>query len=437
MEKVQKLAAAMPQLGSGEVNLALLTISSLIILLGLFSKFKQRVFLSDPIVALLVGFGLGPSILGWIKLSDWGEPEVILEQGARLTLAIQLMGVALRLPRGYPFQQWRSLGLLLGIVMPLMWLSSSLFIYLILGLPFWVAMLVGAIVTPTDPVVSTFIVTGKVAQQNIPSRIRSIISAESGANDGLAYPFVFLPLLILTRSPQDALLHWVTKTLLWEVGAAVALGTLLGYGAGKLLMWAEANQTTENRSFFSFTVAFSVLVLGAVKLLGSDGVLAVFVAGVVLNQVVGGQNRINQEYDVQEAIELLFTLYIFLLLGLALPWREWLALGWNGLLLVVAILLLRRLPALLLLRRFINPLQSPQDALFMGWFGPIGVAALFYAIVSMRQTGVETAWVVTSLLICASVLAHGLSAVPLSKLYGRYCQARNAKSKSYSTGLNG
>lgn len=435
MEEVQ-LAAMMPKLGSSEINLALLTLSGLIIVLGLFSKFKERVFLSDPLVALLVGVVLGPSILGWIKLSDWGEQEIILEQGARLTLAIQLMGVALRLPKGYPFKHWRSLSFLLGLVMPLMWLSSSLLIYLILGLPFWVAMLIKAVITPTDPVVSTFIVTGKIAQQNLPSRIRDIISAESGANDGLAYPFVFLPLLILTRSPEDAFLHWVTKTLLWEVGAAVVLGALLGYGAGRLLLWAEANQTTENRSFFSFTVAFSVLVLGAVKLLGSDGILAVFVAGVVLNQIVGGHNRIEQEYDVQEAIELLFTLYIFLLLGLALPWQEWLALGWNGLVLVVAILLLRRLPALLLLRHFINPIQNTQDALIVGWFGPIGVAALFYAIVSMRHTGVETVWVIGSLLICASVLAHGLTAIPLSKLYGRYFQTRKAKSESYATKLN-
>ena len=106
-----------------------------------------------------------------------------------------------------------------------------------------------------------------------------------------------------------------------------------------------------------------------------------------------------------------------MLLGLALPWDKWLGLGWGGLLLVVAVLLLRRLPALLLLRRFLPQLRGIQDALFVGWFGPIGVAALFYAFLSLDKTGLESAWVVGSMILCASIFAHGLTAVHLAQLY--------------------
>ena len=106
-----------------------------------------------------------------------------------------------------------------------------------------------------------------------------------------------------------------------------------------------------------------------------------------------------------------------MLLGLALPWDKWLELGWGGLLLAVAVLLLRRLPALLLLRPFLPQLRGIQDALFMGWFGSIGVAALFYTFVSLRKTGLESAWVVGSLIICASIFAQGLTAVPFAQLY--------------------
>ncbi len=130
-----------------------------------------------------------------------------MKQGARLAIAIQVMGVALRLPKAYPFTHWRSLAVLLGPVMLLMWLVSGLLVYLILGLPCWVAMLVGAVITPTDPVIATSIATGKVAEQNLPTRLRNLLSAESGANDGLGYPFVLLPILILTRSPQEAVVH--------------------------------------------------------------------------------------------------------------------------------------------------------------------------------------------------------------------------------------
>jgi NhaP-type Na+/H+ or K+/H+ antiporter len=83
-----------------------------------------------------------------------------------------------------------------------------------------------------------------------------------------------------------------------------------------------------------------------------------------------------------------------------------------------------RLPAVLALRRLLGPLCSrDRNVLFLGWFGPIG-AALYYAAFSLRETGIEEVWVVGSLVICASVLIHGVSATPLTKLYGRLPQGR-------------
>ncbi|WP_017720513.1 cation:proton antiporter domain-containing protein [Kamptonema formosum] len=413
----------MSQLGASEINIVLLALGGLVIVLGLFSGFlKERLFLSDPLVALLVGVTLSPAVFGWIDLAHWGSPEGILEEGARLAISIQLMGVALRLPKAYPLKHWRSLSLLLGPVMLLMWLSSGLLVWLILGLPFWASMLVGSVITPTDPVVSTSVVTGKIAERNLPERIRHTLSAESAANDGLAYPFVLLPILILTKRPGEALFDWLTKTLLWEVLAAVILGAILGWAAGQLLQWAEAKKTIDKQSFLAYSVSLSLTVLGLVKLLGGDGILAVFAAGTVFNMVVSGHER-AEEGKVQEAVDRFFTMYIFVLLGLALPWEKWLELGWRGLFLAVAVLLLRRLPAVVALRKFLPRLQGLQDALFVGWFGPIGAAALFYAMLSQRATGVEEAWAVGSLIICASILAHGLTAVPLTKLYGKRVQS--------------
>jgi NhaP-type Na+/H+ or K+/H+ antiporter len=105
---------------------------------------------------------------------------------------------------------------------------------------------------------------------------------------------------------------------------------------------------------------------------------------------------------------------------MALPCQEWLDLGWRGVLLVVGVLLLRRLPAVLALRPLLGPLGGrAKDVLFLGWFGPIGAAALYYAAYALRETGIEEVWVVGSLVICASVVVHGVSATPLTKLYGR------------------
>jgi sodium/hydrogen antiporter len=402
-----------------ELNIALAVVGGSVLILGLLSGLIRRSILSEPLVALLVGVLLGPAALGLLEPAGWGsQKETILEQAARLTLAISLMGVALRLPKREPLRGWRSLAVLLGIVMPLMWLTSGLLVYLILGVPFLVALLVGAVVTPTDPVVSSTIVTGELAEKNLPDRVRYTLSAESGFNDGLAYPFVFLPILLLSRPPQEALSHWLTHTLLWEVGVAVVFGALIGYGAGRLLEWAHGKGIMEQTSFLAYTLALSLAVLGAAKLLGSDGILAVFVAGLAFDAAVSESDRAEEE-RIQEAVNRFFILPIFVLLGLTIPWEGWLKLGWAGLFLVLAVLLLRRLPAVLALKPLLGRVRGMRDALFLGWFGPIGVAALYYASLSVREAGVEEAWVAGSLIICASILIHGLSATPLTKLYGK------------------
>ncbi|BBL80348.1 sodium:proton antiporter [Rubrobacter xylanophilus] len=401
-----------------ELNLMLLIVGGVVLLVGLLSGPIKRSLLSAPLVALLVGVLVGPSVLGLLDPTGWGRQATVLEQAARLTVAISLMGIALRLPSGYPLKSWRSLIVMLGPVMTLMWLASGLLTYFILGLPFWLAMLIGAVLTPTDPVVSSTIVTGKMAEQKLPARLRNLLSGESGANDGLAYPFVFLAILMLERPPTEALTHWLTLTLLWEVLAAVVLGAILGYGAGRLLQLAKEREIIEEPSYLAYTIALSLLVLGAAKLLGTDGVLAVFAAGIALNMAVDTETETEEE-NVQEAVNRFFVLPIFVLLGMALPWEQWLELGWKGLVLVVAILLFRRLPAVLALSPLLGPSRGRDDALFLGWFGPIGVAALFYATLSVREAGTHEAWVVGSLVICASVLVHGVSAAPLTNLYAR------------------
>ena len=410
-----------------EINIALVAVGAVVLVVGLLSNLFRSSFISTPMVALLAGILLGPTMFGLLVPADWGSQEgTILEQATRLTLAISLMGVALRLPERFPFRDWRSMAVLLGLVMPFMWLASGLLVYLILGLPLLAALLVGAVITPTDPVVSSTIVTGNVAEENLPGRLRHTLSAESGANDGLAYPFVFLPILLLARPPGEAWTHWVTHTLVWEVGGAVLFGALVGYGAGQLLEWSEHKDAIEESFFLVYTIALALVVLGAAKLLGSDGILAVFVAGLGFDFAVKGDRE--QQRRVQEASTRFFILPIFVLLGLTIPWEGWADLGWGGPILVVAVLLLRRLPAVLALNPLMRGVRGGANALFLGWFGPIGVAALYYANLSLRETGIEAAWTVGSLVICASILAHGLTAAPLTKLYGRHAQSKPRRS---------
>jgi sodium/hydrogen antiporter len=400
--------------------LSLAAVGGLLLLLGLLGGLlKERTPVSEPLIALLAGVLIGPAALGLLNLADLGDQTLILEEAALVTLGIALVGVALRLPVGYSRRNWRLLLVLLGIVMPLMWVAGGLLVYLIVGVPFWVAVLIGAIVTPTDPVVASSIVAGGVAERNLPASLRHAISSESGFNDGLALPFVVLPVLVLTEPPGEVLGHWLTHTVLLEIVAGAALAALMGYLAGKTLRWAEKKETMERSSLLTISLALSLTVLGVTELLHLNGVLAAFVAGIVFNFAGSSDAKESQE-EIQEAISRFFDLPIFVLLGMALPWEGWLRLGWRGMLVVVAVLLLRRLPTVLALRPLLGPLRrQAKDVLFLGWFGPIGAAALYYAAFSFRETGIEEAWVVGSLIICASVLVHGVSATPLTKLYGR------------------
>jgi sodium/hydrogen antiporter len=399
---------------------SLAAVGGLLLLLGLLGGLlKERTPVSEPLIALIAGVLIGPAVLGLLDLAALGNQTLILEEAALITLGVALVGVALRLPIGYSSSNWRLLFVLLGIVMPLMWIVGGLLAYLIVGVPLWVAVLIGAIVTPTDPVVASSIVAGGVAERNLPARLRHAISSESGFNDGLALPFVVLPVLVLTEPPGEVLGHWLTHTILLEIVGGAALASLMGYLAGKTLRWAERKETMERTSLLTISLALSLSVLGVTELLHLNGVLAAFVAGIVFNFAGSSDAKESQE-EIQEAISRFFDLPIFVLLGMALPWQGWLDLGWRGPLLVVAVLVLRRLPTVLALRPLLGPLRGrARDVLFLGWFGPIGAAALYYAAFSLRETGIEEAWVVGSLIICASVLVHGVSATPLTKLYGR------------------
>jgi NhaP-type Na+/H+ or K+/H+ antiporter len=403
-----------------ELNVALVTIGSLTLVLSLLAGvMRNRVYvLSEPMAAVALGVAIGPAGLGLLYLSAWGDPFAIVEQFARLTVGLAVVAAALRLPQRYFPEHARSMGFVLVPGMVGMWLVSGVLVYALLGVPFWIAMLVGAVITPTDPVLAGTIVTGETAERYIPAPIRNVLTGESGANDGLAYPLVFLPILLLRHPPDRALGDWFVETVLWEVGAAVVIGAAVGAAAGWIERKSSQYHFLEQTSLLSLTVALTFVVVGGVKLLGSDGILAAFAAGLLFNQFADAGDEADEQ-RVQETVLRLFTFPVFVLFGTVLPWSRWFALGWTGVAFAASVLLLRRVSMVIVFRRFVPEVDGGRDALFAGWFGPVGVAALFYALVVHRLLGYETVWVAVSLVIASSVVAHGVTATPLTKLYGR------------------
>ncbi|WP_218148239.1 cation:proton antiporter [Lentzea xinjiangensis] len=381
-------------------------------MLALVSRSMHRLPFSEPLAALLLGVVLGPQLLGLLEL----EPElrdVLLLEGARLLLAGSVMAAALRFPADALSELVRPLVLLLVVVMPLAALAAGA-AALLLGLPLALAVLVGACLCPTDPVLAASVVTGEPAERDLPGRLRALLTGESGANDGLALPLVGVALAAVL--PATGLGDAVGRVA-WEVVGGVAIGLLMGVAAGWGLRAAIRQRDLDKGPKLVYTLLLAVAVLGVARLARTDGVLAVFVAGLAYNRMVAESDRSPQD-AVDEAVNRYAVLPLFLVLGAVLPWRDWAGFGPAAIAFVLAVLLVRRLPFILALARPLRLVR--RDALFVGWFGPIGVSALFYLAHSVHEGATDPRlFAAVTLVVAANTVVFGLTASPGRELYSK------------------
>lgn len=393
---------------------ALVLIGVVLLVLGLTSRLLKRLFLSSVLLALVAGVVLGPEILGVIELTDTTAARRSLEELARLTLAIALMGAGLHLTRKDLRENALRTASLLTVGMVGMWLLTGVGAWLILDLPVWAALLLAAILTPTDPVVASTLVTGPLAEKNIPPRVRRTLQLESGANDGLALPFVLLAAFMLTMPHGDAIGEWALEAG-QQVGLGLGLGFIIGYAAGRLMKLSIRASEAETPSLLGVGLALALLTLGLVHLLGGSGILAVFIASLTFSALLDEEAREGVE-ETQEAITKFFVLPVFVVFGALLPWGEWASLGIPGLLLALWVLFLRRPPAVAV--ALAPSSASRRETAFLAWFGPLGAAAIYYATFAESFAVAEgkTIFAAATLAIACSVLVHSVTATPGARL---------------------
>ncbi|QGQ19410.1 hypothetical protein GC089_09450 [Cellulomonas sp. JZ18] len=373
--------------------------------LAVVSRPLRRLPVSEPLAALLVGVVLGPQVLGAVTTAP-PTRDLLLLESARLLLAASVMAAALRFPVGALRPLVRPLVVLLAVVMPLAALVSA-GAAVALGLPVGLALVVGACLSPTDPVLAASVVTGEPAERGLPRRLRALLTAESGANDGLALPLVGMALVAVVAGEEPAT---AGARLLWEVLGSILVGVAGGAAAAAAVTWANRRELVSEGPRLVLTLLLAVSVLGVARLAHTDGVLAAFVAGLAYNARADDAVRAQQE-GLDEAVNRYAVLPFFALLGAVLPWEDWTRAGWPVVTFALAVLVLRRLPVVLSARR---ALRLPAlDAGFAGWFGPMGVSAVFYLAHSARA-GVHDprlfAWGVLPVVV--SVVAFGVSASP-------------------------
>ncbi|KAL8642171.1 MAG: hypothetical protein Q9228_001101 [Teloschistes exilis] len=433
----------MPTLAVTNFNIVAATLGGFVTLFSLVSYLlKEHYYLSEPLISLFAGVIFSPHALNWIKPLEYARGS---EQGldtitltfSRLVLDVQLVIAGIQLPSKYLRRQWKPLAMLLGPGMTAMWISSSLLVWaMVPSISFLHSLAVGACITPTDPVLSNSIVKGKFADKNIPKGLQRIIIAESGTNDGLGYPFLFFALYLIKYvtlggegqpgGAGKAMGYWFGEAWGYIVILGAIYGAVVGWGAKELLHWAEEKKYVDRESFLLF-------IAGTCSMIGSDDVLACFIAGNVFNWDDWFRQE-SQDDSLQPTIDMLLNLSIFMWYGAVAPWY---AFAHNEIIpiyrlifLAILVLLLRRIPFVFAAQKTLPQIEDKRQALTAGFFGPIGVSAIFYLFTTVdfcnaitvdgvvhpdaERLAEATRIVVWFLCIC-SVIVHGLS-VPFGKL---------------------
>ncbi|CDS03570.1 hypothetical protein LRAMOSA00972 [Lichtheimia ramosa] len=223
-------------------TIAVAILSGFIVFFGYVSMFiKERMFLSEAFVAVIIGIIAGPLVTNGINPYAWENSDEITKQLTRCIIAIQVMAVGIELPKHYMKKDWLTMFMLLMPVMIFMWLVSGLIVWMFVPpITYLESLVIGACVCPTDPILANSVVKGRFAEKHVPSHIRNALSAESGANDGMGFPFLFLAIFLLGEDHVGkAIGKWIYETCLFQIALSCVIGVVVGYVARKMLQWSE------------------------------------------------------------------------------------------------------------------------------------------------------------------------------------------------------
>ena len=262
-------------------HLTYLILSAFLLLYALFSVFiRNRLHLSEPPLALLTGIAFGPRGVDALDPIDWGILDDFTQEITRIIAGLQVFVVGLELPKHYFSRHWKSVIWMLGPVMAGGWLVCGTLIWLIIGTDFPTALMVSACLTPTDPVLAASIVSNSQFSERVPSRIKHLISAESGCNDGISFPFLYIAIaLILRHRVAPAIKDWFLLTVLWQCTVGIVVGLAIGVAFNRLLRYSDKYRLIGPSAFVAFYLLLAILAIGIGSTLGLDDFLVAFGAG--------------------------------------------------------------------------------------------------------------------------------------------------------------
>ena len=415
-----------------------------LLLAVILPRLLQHVWLSPPLVLVLVGLGLGATPIADRVRFDPVTNGPIVEHVTELTVLIALMGVGLAIDRPIDLRslasirRWSPAWRLLAVTMPLCIAGVALLGWAA-GIAPAAALLLGAVLAPTDPVLASDVQVGaptdldaveSIEEIDEHDEVRFALSSEAGLNDGLAFPFVYAAILLATTSALGwgDLAHWVSWFLLGKIAVGVLAGLVVGWGLGKVAFGAHSEPLRLAEHGESLLALAALLTAyGASEVCGGYGFLSVFTCALSVRATERHHEYHRAMHEVVERLERLLTLLVLLVLGVAMSRGLLAHLDWRAAGLALALVFVVRpvagIAALAGTRSPSGGRLTGRERLAIAFFGVRGVGSIYYLAYAVGHADFAEArwlWSAVAFTIVLSVIVHGVLATPVMRhLEGR------------------
>ena len=390
----------------------LLVFFVILLLVAIFSSLISKLPISFQMIFIVAGMLMGWLVTGYVDVTKPPYSTIIFliaEIALVLVLFSDASRVGLKALENNLSTRLLTIGLPITIILGII-IATILFP----GIPWWVAGIIGAALAPTDAALGQIVVQNK----NVPERIRSTIEIESGLNDGGSVPFLLVFIAIGLAAEAFKPSGYFIQVAFQQIGFGIIIGLVVGLFGGWLVLKARDNKwITPEYQRIAF-LAMAILTFLLADTLGGSGFIAAFIGGLALGYIVKDAGKIL--IDFSEAEGQLLNLAVFFLLGIVvLPLLY--NITWQIILYaILSLTIIRMLPVAISL---IGTKLGSDSVLFIGWFGPRGLASIVLALLALEELKVfpgDTTFItVVFVTVLLSVFAHGLTASPLSKIYAK------------------
>ena len=411
-------------------TLGFVVLGTLLIVMTMTGSFISRLPLSAAMLYLAVGIGIGPVGLGLITLNPV-EDARLLERLTEIAVLISLFTAGQKLEIPLLDRRWRIPVQLASISMVLTVAAVSALGVGVMGLSLGAAVLLGAILAPTDPVLASDVQIFKPTDRD---RVRFGLTGEGGLNDGTAFPFVMLGLGLLSlHDLGTAGWRWWVVDILWAVTGGLGIGYFLGALVGRAILYLRTHHREALGSDEFIALGLIALTYGVALLCHTYGFLAVFAAGLALRQIDAPSHRpadaplpsamvempVNMMQAVQRfnaQLERFAEVGIVLATGAMLAVIEWR----SEMLWFIPVFFLIVRPMAVYVGLLGTRVETTQRRL-IAWFGIRGIGSIYYLMYAithgLEPTLAQQMLSITLSVVVASVIAHGISVTPLMKHY--------------------